>query len=190
MRLVRIERSSETTIRCSVRTVRLVKFSPRLTNLISANYLCLSYEWGAADAVTPTIMLNGAPFHVCRNLYNFLATAQTKPDYTNIDLWIDAICINQKDLIERNEQVAIMGDVFRGRRVVAWLGEDTGCTYEHRSLLAQIQTMLDICRAEESDSLIGDLSCLFEVGNQFLLATGLGCTGAASIGRGHASLWS
>jgi hypothetical protein len=47
-------------------------------------------------------------------------------DRTRI-LWVDAICINQKDLDELARQVSIMGDVYEfAYQVVIWLGEDTG----------------------------------------------------------------
>ena len=39
-------------------------------------------------------------------------------------VWIDAICINQNDVVERSTQVQIMSKFFeRAIRVVIWLGE-------------------------------------------------------------------
>lgn len=41
-------------------------------------------------------------------------------------LWIDAICINQEDLVERGEQVARMHHIYAfANRVIIWLGEAT-----------------------------------------------------------------
>ncbi|KAH8647728.1 heterokaryon incompatibility protein-domain-containing protein [Xylariales sp. PMI_506] len=38
--------------------------------------------------------------------------------------WIDALCIDQDDLMERSAQVAIMGDIYRKAQVcIVWLGE-------------------------------------------------------------------
>ncbi|KAF2728575.1 hypothetical protein EJ04DRAFT_416277, partial [Polyplosphaeria fusca] len=38
-------------------------------------------------------------------------------------LWIDAICINQSDVIEREIEIKRMGDISRlAHRVVAWIG--------------------------------------------------------------------
>ena len=38
-------------------------------------------------------------------------------------LWIDAICINQMDLEERNHQVKLMAYIFaRAQEVLVWLG--------------------------------------------------------------------
>jgi len=39
-------------------------------------------------------------------------------------LWVDAICIDQSSINERNHQVKLMGDVYKlARRVLIWLGE-------------------------------------------------------------------
>ena len=41
-------------------------------------------------------------------------------------LWIDAICIDQSSMDERNQQVELMGDVYsKARRVILWLGEES-----------------------------------------------------------------
>jgi hypothetical protein len=41
-------------------------------------------------------------------------------------LWVDAICINQKDVNERGHQVGIMRDVYsKAARVLIWLGEES-----------------------------------------------------------------
>jgi hypothetical protein len=39
-------------------------------------------------------------------------------------LWIDAICINQADIVERGHQVQMMGDIYRQRdEALIWLGD-------------------------------------------------------------------
>jgi hypothetical protein len=41
-------------------------------------------------------------------------------------LWIDAICINQEDIEERNEQVKRMTNIYTlAHRVIAWLGKES-----------------------------------------------------------------
>ena len=43
--------------------------------------------------------------------------------YTSSKMFIDALCIDQSDIAERNHQVRQMGDVYRAAKaVVAWLG--------------------------------------------------------------------
>jgi hypothetical protein len=40
-------------------------------------------------------------------------------------LWVDALCINQKDLLERGLQVMRMGLIYsRAAEVLVWLGEE------------------------------------------------------------------
>jgi len=40
-----------------------------------------------------------------------------------IPLWIDALCINQEDYLERNNQVLLMGEIYRcAAGVISWLG--------------------------------------------------------------------
>jgi hypothetical protein len=42
-------------------------------------------------------------------------------------MWVDAICINQGDISERNQQVAIMHEIYRSAsQVLVWAGSDNG----------------------------------------------------------------
>jgi len=39
-------------------------------------------------------------------------------------LWVDAVCINQSDVLERGHQVSIMADIYRNAtRTIVWLGD-------------------------------------------------------------------
>jgi hypothetical protein len=69
-------------------------------------YEALSYEWGNP---TPTIRLsiNGASSYVQWNLWHALERLRLW-DRTRV-LWIDALCIDQNNISERNHQVTKMG---------------------------------------------------------------------------------
>ena len=59
-------------------------------------------------------------------------------------VWVDAICINQRDVAERESQVAKMGDIYwQCSRVVTWLGADivtaTAKRFRRRVPLHEIQ---------------------------------------------------
>ncbi|UZP36619.1 hypothetical protein NXS19_004435 [Fusarium pseudograminearum] len=83
-------------------------------------WTCLSYTWGT-DPPTEEIIINGVPFPVRPNVYNFLREAQ-RQRLTN--LWIDSICINQSDTDERNAQVRLMSQIFSDAKLmIAWLGQ-------------------------------------------------------------------
>lgn len=83
-------------------------------------YEALSYTWGD-ERVTTTISLDNESFNATVNLAIALQHLR-RADQQRV-IWIDALCINQKDILERNAQVTIMGDIYRhAHEVIAWLG--------------------------------------------------------------------
>jgi hypothetical protein len=53
--------------------------------------------------------------------------------------WVDAICINQQDLIEKSAQVPLMKDIYRGAKYVfSWLGPEADGSME---VLSSLRTM-------------------------------------------------
>ncbi|KAL1875267.1 hypothetical protein Daus18300_003338, partial [Diaporthe australafricana] len=72
-------------------------------------------------------MLNGSAFRVANSLaaaLEYLRATALFAGETALPIWIDAICINQADLAERSQQVAIMGSIYSGADcVLSWLGE-------------------------------------------------------------------
>ncbi|KAF2242199.1 hypothetical protein BU26DRAFT_438771, partial [Trematosphaeria pertusa] len=96
-----------------------VQLTMRLIHM-PAKYRCLSYMWGDTTE-DHEILVNGSPMPVRENLYRFLQTAQQR--YSQRPFWIDAICINQKNHIEKNHQVQMMGRIYQGaEEVLVWLG--------------------------------------------------------------------
>ncbi|CAG8974178.1 hypothetical protein HYALB_00011786 [Hymenoscyphus albidus] len=95
----------------------------------------LSYTWGLPPAAN-IIFVNDEPFRIRNNLFN--ALLHLRQPSSGVMLWVDAICINQSDIDERNHQVQRMADVFsRARRVLAWLGPETESNREAFSFLSQ-----------------------------------------------------
>lgn len=92
---------------------------------LSEEYTCLSYRWGQENEGGGPfpILVNDKILHVRRKLRDFLRIARKR--YPRRRLWIDAICINQDDLPERNLQVRQMGEIYSGaQEVIAWLGDN------------------------------------------------------------------
>ncbi|KAF2495324.1 heterokaryon incompatibility, partial [Lophium mytilinum] len=83
-------------------------------------YKALSYTWGSLLPARQ-ILVNGEPFTVRENLYQFLRTIHhEKPTFF---FFIDQICIDQSNVQERNHQVNFMGQIYHEAiQVVAWLG--------------------------------------------------------------------
>jgi hypothetical protein len=86
-------------------------------------YSALSYTWGNEPAVIP-ITVNESTFFVTLNLATALQGLRNSPEFGGKrTLWIDAICINQGDVNERNHQVAQMQEIYSGaQEVIVWLG--------------------------------------------------------------------
>ena len=84
-------------------------------------YVALSYTWKIpapldgwiAEPPPKTILFNGLPTLVSRNLWDFLNQEQiTQVRDGSRLLWIDALCIRQLSIAERNHQVAMMGQIY------------------------------------------------------------------------------
>jgi hypothetical protein len=83
-------------------------------------YQPLSYVWGSPRDVVE-ILVNNASFFVTRNLAAALRQLQ-QPDASRI-LWIDAICINQEDDLEKSRQIPLLTSIYqRGEQTIIWLG--------------------------------------------------------------------
>jgi hypothetical protein len=84
-------------------------------------YKALSYAWGAPEDLSYPIRLNGDVFWARRNLWE--ALNQLQSTFEEMTIWIDAICIDQNNIHERNEQVYKMKKIYeRADQVIVWLG--------------------------------------------------------------------
>lgn len=121
---------------------RLLRLDPQANNqsvatsLVAAQldsdavpYTSLSHSWGRnkdGDAsLARSIIVNGSSLDVTENLHDCLIRLSPGSGGTPLLLWVDAVCINQTDVDERNSQVAMMAEVYkRASSLVIWLGED------------------------------------------------------------------
>lgn len=98
-------------------------------------YCALSYTWAAPfaglssewddPAETKTITVDNYPFQVRWNLEAALRAFCTSQGSGSI-IWIDALCINQDDIPERNSQVRIMAEIYNSAvSTWIWLGPDS-----------------------------------------------------------------
>ena len=112
---------------CRLRTVRLSE-KPR--------YEALSYCWGDLT-FNQQIHCNDKPLAITTNLYAALTRLRhiTEPRV----LWADAICINQQDTNERNQQVRLMRQIYElADQVVVWLGAEAQFTYLGMPLIPKL----------------------------------------------------
>jgi hypothetical protein len=87
------------------------------------HYVALSYVWGSTDDLQ-TIFLENRELKITRNLSE--ALHNLREEKRAIRLWADAICINQQDDDERNQQVSLMGQIYSiARHTIIYLGHST-----------------------------------------------------------------
>ncbi|KAI4683165.1 uncharacterized protein J4E84_007068 [Alternaria hordeiaustralica] len=116
----------------SRREIRLLHLHPSSTGRITASlsvkdlasaagtFACVSYVWGDPNKTVP-IDIDGREVQITTNLFDFLCHIRASSE--TLTLWADAICINQADLNEKSQQVAMMGDIYSRCSVVhIWLG--------------------------------------------------------------------
>jgi hypothetical protein len=127
-------------VKCTLKHVSLLSDS-RLA------YETISYCWGPSkDPVV--INLNGCLVPVSAT--SEAAVRRMRLIDQSRVLWIDAICINQSSLSERNEQVALMSDVYSiATQNLVYLGKDDAGIAEQA--LESVQLIVSEMRAATND---------------------------------------
>lgn len=93
-------------------------------------FSALSWAWGDSYGINKKICINNATFRVTnpslidalkrlRTYFTHPTSPPTAPEW----IWVDVLCINQKDMEEKYEQVLLMVAIYeRARNVISWLG--------------------------------------------------------------------
>ncbi|KAH8893955.1 HET-domain-containing protein, partial [Thozetella sp. PMI_491] len=111
------------------------------------DFCALSYEWGNADD-RAEILVNGRKTTVTNNLAAALEGIgswwYSEHHGGKMRIWIDALCINQRDIPERNLQVKRMRDIYSlAFSVLVWTGPALETGQEATStLLSQLNAPL------------------------------------------------
>lgn len=74
------------------------------------DYTAVSYAWGQDPSRPCAIGVDGKRLQVTESAYEVVQTLAPAKDETYI--WVDFICINQEDVIERASQVKRMGSIY------------------------------------------------------------------------------
>ena len=131
-------------ITCTVEIVSL-KATP------CPRYEALSYCWGDMKDTREITLRHRGPnlhssepsadfeqrFKVTANLHHALRRIRHKVQERR--LWVDAVCINQNDPIERSHQVSFMRSIYKSaEETLIWLGEDDGTVEKALRLVVKI----------------------------------------------------
>jgi Heterokaryon incompatibility protein (HET) len=111
---------NNSTLACSLKYVSL-NDHPR--------YAALSYTWGD-PSITQEILVNGQTFAATVNLVAALHHVPQlwrdkfpEDSTTQFIIWVDAVCIDQSNEVERGHQVMLMETLYsEAESVLAWLG--------------------------------------------------------------------
>lgn len=116
-------------------------------------YTALSYTWGD-PSTTHEIILNDQRVRVTKNLEyvlrNFLAERRDQGGYDQnaMIFWVDALCINQHDEEEKNQQVSEMDKIFEtATMTILWIGpasEDSDLAFESLRILCDSANSVDV----------------------------------------------
>lgn len=99
-----------------------------------ANYYALSYTWGSEApgevmAIFPardsgSVGTSAQIISLTPNCAAALRLLRKRLGDSDTGVWVDAVCINQSDVAEKNMQVTMMAEIYsHAKCVVVWVGE-------------------------------------------------------------------
>jgi len=84
------------------------------------HYFAVSYTWGAPE-LAREVEVDGITIPARENLFQLLR--HLRQPHSSLVLWIDALCIDQSSIPEKNIQVPLMGQIYSSAKsVFVWLG--------------------------------------------------------------------
>ncbi|KAM7189429.1 heterokaryon incompatibility protein 6, OR allele [Naviculisporaceae sp. PSN 640] len=120
-------------------------------------YKTLSYVWG--DPVfDDNIWIDSKRLAITKSLGAALRRLRPPAEKPPLCIWIDQICINQYDTMERNQQVRLMHAIYRyASQVLVWLGaDDEGHAVRAFQLVQSLRSIFEdpllakLCKAQGS----------------------------------------
>ena len=91
-------------------------------------YQTLSYTWGDSHDKASRVITRSGDIAVTPKLHDILVIIRGDYAFNDLNthklgLWVDAICIDQMDPDDREQQVGIIGSIYsRSTRLIIWLG--------------------------------------------------------------------
>ena len=126
------------TCRDEIRLLEITSVEPVVCKLSIVSLLdepefsALSYTWGDAS-VTEPIIVEGQSIAVTTSLTHALKAVYFQwtegccsEDNSGHRIWVDAVCINQPDIQEKNSQIPLMYEIYTSaQRTFCWVGLPT-----------------------------------------------------------------
>jgi hypothetical protein len=110
------------------------------------HYEAISYCWGDASDLS-TMVCNGRKLTITKSSAAVLKRVRLKSNPRLV--WIDRICIDQKNITERNQQVRQMKWVYESASTtLVWLGEEADSSHEAFGLVRELAEIAAISKYE------------------------------------------
>lgn len=139
-------------VRCVLQVVTLEEAE-------TLNFDALSYTWGDENQ-RKLIQISGVEVSVTLNLQEALVHLRDEQKYQR--LWVDAVCIDQANVGEKNYQILLMQQIYySATKVVIWLGPSDA---ELDPLLLKL---IDIDKNNDERQQTGILSKMFTTADEF-----------------------
>lgn len=111
-------------------------------------YEALSYTWATEDgddARSSSIECGSQCIWITRNCEAALRRLRNRD--ADCTLWVDAICIDQRNIHERGHQVGLMRDIYsKAKQVLIWLGESSKDIDEETGISVSGVFLSYVCR--------------------------------------------
>lgn len=89
------------------------------------DYEAISYEWGNPEKTRAITLRNDVVLPITEALYDALRDLRQDAAPEPRVIWVDAICINQQDIEELQNQVSIMATIYRrAEQAVTYIGPE------------------------------------------------------------------
>ncbi|KAF7560263.1 hypothetical protein G7046_g3888 [Stylonectria norvegica] len=112
------------------------------------NYVAISYAWGEREfSRTLEIRCDGdsSYLRITLNLETLLRGVRASCFPRR--LWIDAICLNQKDEMEKAKQIPLMRNIYKmAAAVEIWLGPESHTTAKNLAFFWKLSRLPDVTR--------------------------------------------
>jgi hypothetical protein len=115
-----------------LRVFRRTRFGKRCCEInhvsvdkLRCTYTAISYTWGDSTARKSFPCADGRSIAITESVACLLEYLALESD--DFTIWLDAICINQSDISEKEHQVRLMRDIYASAtQVLVWLGGPSG----------------------------------------------------------------
>jgi hypothetical protein len=124
--------------------------------MVDGEFIAISYCWGGEMQTKSLPISASAYLKVTKTVDSLLRHVAGVA--SGLPVWVDAICINQTDVKEKNNQVSMMRDIYAAAKcVLVWLGNENLTQTDESVLFQYLKTAWDgsSCLGGEGGTLFG-----------------------------------